>query len=204
MSQFAKNLKRLVKDAASLARRERIDRMGLNCEFTGTISRRMGGGLVQIGDDSQVGANIVCNLPTAEVTIGRRTFIGAGVLLDSAARISIGDDVLIAYQVVLSDHDSHSLYWPHRQDDVVRWRRGEKDWTHVERGPIVIGPRCWIGMRAIVLKRVQLGEGCVVAAGSVVTKSYPAYSLIAGNPGRLIRRIEPGLGEALVRQAHVG
>jgi acetyltransferase-like isoleucine patch superfamily enzyme len=54
--------------------------------------------------------------------------------------------------------------------------------------PIVIEDDVWIGAKAIILKGVTLGKGCVVAAGSVVTKSAPAYSLIGGNPARIIKQ----------------
>lgn len=53
--------------------------------------------------------------------------------------------------------------------------------------PVVIGEAVWIGMRAIVLGGVTLGDGCVVGAGSVVVKSFQAGSIIAGNPAKIVR-----------------
>lgn len=53
--------------------------------------------------------------------------------------------------------------------------------------PIVIGDHVWIGMNVIVLKGVTIGEGAVVAAGSVVTKDVPPYSLVAGVPANVIK-----------------
>jgi acetyltransferase-like isoleucine patch superfamily enzyme len=74
---------------------------------------------------------------------------------------------LIAYQSVFSDHNSHSILWSERRTDVLDWNAGKKDWSVVQRAPIRIGNKCWIGMRSIILKGVELGDGCVVGAGSV-------------------------------------
>lgn len=54
---------------------------------------------------------------------------------------------------------------------------------------IVIGPDCWIGGSAIILGGVTIGEGCTVGAGSVVTKDVEPYTVVAGNPARVIKRL---------------
>ena len=58
------------------------------------------------------------------------------------------------------------------------------------RGPVTLGDSCFIGYGACVLPGVSLGDYCVVGANSVVTKSFPAYSMIAGSPGRCIKRFD--------------
>jgi acetyltransferase-like isoleucine patch superfamily enzyme len=55
------------------------------------------------------------------------------------------------------------------------------------KGKIIIGHDCWLGIGVTVLSGVEIGNGCVVAAGSVVTKSFPSYSIIGGSPAKLIR-----------------
>ena len=62
---------------------------------------------------------------------------------------------------------------------------------HVESKDIVIGDKCWIGMNSVLLPGVILGPHTTVGAGSVVTKSFPeGYSVVAGNPARIIKMIE--------------
>jgi len=58
----------------------------------------------------------------------------------------------------------------------------------VRKGEVRLGQHCFIGYRACILPGVQLGEHCVVGANSVVTKSFPAYSMVAGIPARLIKK----------------
>jgi acetyltransferase-like isoleucine patch superfamily enzyme len=67
------------------------------------------------------------------------------------------------------------------------------------KGPIVLGDDVWIGHRAMVLSGVSIGQGAIVAAGSVVTKNVEAYSIVAGNPARLIKfRFSKAIREKLI------
>jgi len=157
---------------------------GLHC-----VQRREGGGFVSVGDSSRIEGTLVCHLGHSQISIGARTSIGGGAVIESMRHVSIGDDCLISHHVTIQDHDSHPLAWQHRSQDVLNWIAGQKDWTHVQQADVVIDRRCWVGTRCIILKGVHLGEGCVVGAGSVVTRSFPPYSLIAGNPARLIRSL---------------
>lgn len=93
-----------------------------------------------------------------------------------ADKITIGADVLIASRVFISDHD-HTV----SELGTIPAQSG------LTVAPVFIGDRTWIGEGAVILKGVELGVDCVVAANSVVTKSFPSGSIIAGVPGRLIR-----------------
>jgi len=144
--------------------------------------------LLHIGDCSIVEARIVFERPGGEVRIGSRTFIGCSSLI-CATHLSIGNDVLISFGVTIVDHDSHSPYFEKRKHDVLMWLEGKKDWSHVKSRPVHIHDKAWIGMHAIILEGVTIGEGAVVGAGAVVTKDVPAYTLVAGNPARPIKSL---------------
>ena len=144
---------------------------------------------LKIGDGTIFNAGIASDRAGSSVTIGQRSFIGDSLIV-TASSVSIGDDVLISWGCTIVDHDSHALEWVDRRDDVAKFRRGEKDWRHVTIRPVVIRNKAWIGFNVIILKGVTIGEGAVVAAGSVVTRDVPDYALVAGNPARVVRNVQ--------------
>jgi galactoside O-acetyltransferase len=105
--------------------------------------------------------------------------------------IAIGDDVIISWSVTIVDHDSHSLLWDRRRNDVADWMRGEKRWDGITIKPVSIRDKAWIGFGAVILKGVTVGEGAVIGAHSVVTHDVAPYTVVAGNPARVIRQLEP-------------
>lgn len=56
---------------------------------------------------------------------------------------------------------------------------------------VIIGDDCWIGGQVVILAGVSIGEGCTVAAGSVVTKTIPAWSVAAGIPAKVVKSVKP-------------
>jgi galactoside O-acetyltransferase len=72
---------------------------------------------------------------------------------------------------------------------VLDWAKGHKDWSKVTIRPVVICDKAWIGFGVKILKGVTIGEGAVIAAGSVVTKDVPPRHVVGGNPARIIRAL---------------
>ena len=126
----------------------------------------------------------------AALSVGDRTFIGSSTIV-IASRVDVGDDVLIAWGCTIVDHDSHAIRFSQRKRDATEWYAGRKDWSHVEIKPVTIGDKVWIGLNAIILKGVVIGEGSIVAAGSVVTRDVPSWVVVAGNPAQVVRELTP-------------
>jgi acetyltransferase-like isoleucine patch superfamily enzyme len=148
------------------------------------------GGRLAIGRDCIVRARIDFERTEATVRIGDRCYIGASHFVCSE-RIELGSDVIISWGVTLVDHNSHSIFWTHRRNDVSDVTARSKDWTHVARAGVTIGDKVWIGFNASVLKGVTIGEGAVVASNAVVTKDVPPFCIVAGNPAKIVRRLDP-------------
>ena len=144
--------------------------------------------LFKTGDGCMIEGHIHFERPGAQVIIGDNTFMG-GSMIATSERVEIGNYVLIAWGCCIVDHNSHALDWRSRQDDTRAWIRGEKEWTHVKTKPVKICDHAWIGFNSIILKGVTIGEGAIVAAGSVVTKDVPPFSVVAGNPAKVIREL---------------
>ena len=105
------------------------------------------------------------------------------------SKIVFGNNIFVAWGAYFYDHHSHSLDYRDRQKDIEQQlsdhRNGffftkNKNWEVVTTAPITICDNAWIGMNAIILKGVTIGEGAIVAAGSVVTKSVDPWTICRG------------------------
>jgi len=149
---------------------------------------------IDVGSESVINGNYIIENENGKIFIGNRTFIGGGLFI-SINEINIGNDVMFSWGCTVMDNDAHSLEWRNRVNDVKDWKKGleeeqngkHKDWSNVNSAPIKICDKAWIGFNCIILKGITIGEGAVVAAGSVVTKNVAPYTLVAGNPARYIK-----------------
>lgn len=114
----------------------------------------------------------------SSISIGRGTFVNVNlrVGVGGDATVSVGRNCAIGPNVSFETM-GHNLVWTE-----------EGGWGG-EAKSIVVGDRCWLGARVIVLGGVTIGEGSVVAAGAVVTKDIPPHSLAVGLPARVIRNL---------------
>ena len=118
------------------------------------------------------------------LVIGNRVSIGHQVTISCNREVVIEDDVLIAGQCTITDNDGHPV-------DAEQRCAGAPPPAESTR-PVRICRRAWIGAGVVILKGVTIGEDSIVGAGSVVTSSVPAGTIVAGNPARVIRMIGTG------------
>ncbi|HBP62848.1 MAG TPA: acyltransferase [Desulfosporosinus sp.] len=120
---------------------------------------------------------IVTRTSDASIIIGNNVGI-SGATIYARKSIAIGDNTCIGGNVKILDNDFHPIEVEARNADVK-----EK----IGCRPIIIGKNCFIGCNALILKGTELGDGCVVGAGAVVSGKFPANSMIAGNPAKVIK-----------------
>jgi acetyltransferase-like isoleucine patch superfamily enzyme len=151
-----------------------------------------------VGENCFLNAAFIFEAKTGEIRIGDRCYLGANSSILCRNGVSFGNDVTVAWDVTIYDHDSHSMDWRDRAVAVQLFyeRYGKPDcferldWSNVRSAPIVIHDRVWIGFGATILKGVTIGEGAIVAARSVVTRDVEPYTVVAGNPAKAIRKLE--------------
>ena len=129
----------------------------------------------ELGTDSTIEDFCTINNGVGDVFIGDRTRIGLGNVL--IGPVKVGNDVMFAQNIVLSGLN-------HGYEDISLPPSRQK----VSTNPIVVEDEVWIGANAVVTAGVTLGKHSVVAAGSVVVKDVPPYSVVVGNPGKILKQ----------------
>lgn len=157
---------------------------------------------VTIGENSMVDCNLIFESEEGNILIGDNTYIGNNTSLISRTSIMIGDNVTISWGCYIYDHDSHSLNHEQRRKDFLQYRQdyieignaiARKDWEFVSTSPIVIQNDVWIGFEAVILKGVTVGEGSIIASRAVVTKDVHPWSVVAGNPAKVVKYLKKGM-----------
>jgi acetyltransferase-like isoleucine patch superfamily enzyme len=146
--------------------------------------------LIRIGARTVIRGELLVFPQGGEITIGDWGYVGEGTRIWSAARISLGNRVLVSHNVTILDSLTHPI------DAGERHRQVRAILTHghpydVDLGAraVSIGDDAWVGAGAIVLRGLRIGRGAIVGAGSVVTHDVPDWTVVAGNPARAIRKI---------------
>jgi acetyltransferase-like isoleucine patch superfamily enzyme len=116
----------------------------------------------------------------ARITIGEGTFLNLNVMVAAMELVEIGSHCMFANGCFVTDA-SHRFDDPDRP---ITWQ------GFSSKGPTRIGDNVWCGAHVVVTSGVTIGERCVIGANSVVTDDIPAYSIAAGVPARVLRRIE--------------
>jgi acetyltransferase-like isoleucine patch superfamily enzyme len=158
---------------------------GVSIHYSCDISKRSAEN-ISVGDDVYLAPDVWLNTAPGASELGPKIVLSNGCkigrrsMISSRKQIVLESDVLLAPSVLLMDHN-------HEYSDPTRpiYEQGV-----TAGGRIVIGKNCWLGAGSAILcahGELALGQNCVVGARSVVTRSFPAFSVIAGNPAKLIK-----------------
>lgn len=145
---------------------------------------------ITVGARSEVLGQLVVMGHGGAIHIGESCFVGEGARIWSADSIHIGDRVLISHGVNIHDHNSHSLSagLRHEHFNQIFSSGHPSSLEDVASEPILIDDDAWIGFNATILKGVTIGRGAVIGAASLVTGDVPAFTVVVGNPARVVGR----------------
>ena len=127
-----------------------------------------------------------------EIHIGNNTYIGPGSIIQSKEQVRIGNSVIIANNVLIVDNNNHPV------DPVMRLQMSACNdflhdelwgWKYADSKPIIIEDNVWIGRDSRIMKGVRIGKGSIVALGAIVVKDVPPYTIVAGNPAKVVKQL---------------
>jgi acetyltransferase-like isoleucine patch superfamily enzyme len=118
-----------------------------------------------------------------KIIIGNNVSINFDCHIGCTNYIKIGDNVLIASKVFITDHSHGNITKEELAIPPVKRKV-------VSKGPVIIGNNVWIGEGVAIMPNVKIGENSIIGANSVVTKDIPKNSVVAGNPAKIIKRLK--------------
>ena len=147
---------------------------------------------LEIGNDVSIYAGCAFAIGVnGHCKIGNHTLLN-GALVMAEEEITIGNHCLISWNVGLADSDFHPIEPALRMQDTLAlspYFPNRPERPKIETKPIHICDNVWIGMNAVVLKGVTIGENSVVAAGAIVTRDVPPNTVVAGNPAKIVKEL---------------
>jgi acetyltransferase-like isoleucine patch superfamily enzyme len=165
-----------------LARRQAFARWPLH----GNVLEALRDGRLSIGPNVLLEPGVWITAPgEARVRIGEGTILNLGVMVAAAEVVEIGSHCMFANGAFVTDA-SHRFDDP---DQPVPWQ------GFTSKGPTRVGDNVWCGTHVVITSGVTVGERCVIGANSVVTSDLPPFSVAAGAPAKVLRRVEYGRPE---------
>jgi acetyltransferase-like isoleucine patch superfamily enzyme len=148
--------------------------------------------LIRIGASSIVEGELLVFAHGGRIAVGDWCFIGPGTRIWSGSAIEIGHRVLVSHGVNIFDNLTHPVS-PRDRHAHFRHIATQGHPRDIDLGdrPVRIEDDAWIAAGATVLRGVRIGRGAIVGAAAVVTRDVPDYAVVAGNPARVVRMLEP-------------
>jgi len=146
---------------------------------------------IRIGHNSLVRGGFMIFGHGGDIQVGDNCYIGHNTYIWSAKSIKIGDRVLISHGVNIHDNNSHPVNAEKRHQHFMHMlQKGHPtSGLDLNEKAIVIEDDAWIGFNATILKGITVGKGAIVAACSVVTKDVSPFTIVAGNPAKMVKTI---------------
>lgn len=132
---------------------------------------------ITLGDEVIISRNCMVQAKAGSVSIGSRTEIGPNTIISSISNIDIGKNALIGPNCFIGGG--------HYVTDRPEVPMMDLGWA--SKGPVVVGDDVWMGSGVVVLDSVRVGKGCVIGAGTVVTRDLPDYAVAMGMPAKVVR-----------------
>jgi acetyltransferase-like isoleucine patch superfamily enzyme len=166
--------------------RPQLQSLGEGCHFMKPWFVEIFGGPIAVGaythviatPDKRVRLTVWSTLESGgRIEIGNYCLVCPGVRLSAGSEIVIGDNVMLAQGVFVTDSDWHGVY--------------DRSLSVGQSAPVSIGRNAWIGDSAIVAKGVTIGENSIIGAGAVVIRDIPPNVIAVGNPATVIKELDP-------------
>ena len=151
---------------------------------------------IKLGHHVRLSGEIYCKT-RGTVNVGDYSVLQDNTIIRCLESIQIGNFTGIADGCLITDNNSHAIgaeAWVEHRIRVAPDGPGYpglgNGWEYSDSKPVIIGDAVWVGSNSTVLKGVTIGDGAIVARGSMVTKNVPPYTLVAGNPAKVIKSLE--------------
>ena len=151
--------------------------IGKMCKFNDSHLISIGSG-VTISDFAWLNASDALKKERVTLSIGDKSYLGSHIQINAFGNVKIGENVLIADRVFISDADHK-----YKNKDMPIKDQGDE-----YKGAVNIKDGCWLGINSVIMPGVTIGKNAIVTANSVVLKDVDDYSIVGGNPAKVIKK----------------
>ncbi len=144
---------------------------------------------IKIGKNVTVVSPKLFAFNLGKIKIGKYCYIGKNSQIDACVEVKIGNYCMISNNVLIQDHNSHPVKKIQRRRQLINLQKKPTNVYESDTKKVVIGEDVWICTDSTILKGVTIGSGSIIAASAVVTKNVPSNCIVAGNPAKIVKKI---------------